>query len=111
MKSVVLLLGAFGGLVAAAAGQTNRTDILKELPPNSRARIERNFTFAPASEHHLFGLAVRYDGAVPDLIRASKAAPAVGLPPALAQNQEFPNLRRNPVTGKADGISLFTIKF
>ncbi len=111
MKSAVLLLAAFGGLVAAAAGQTNRTDILNELPPNSRARIERNFTFAPASEHHLFGVAVRYDGAVPDLIRASKPAPAVGLPPAMTQNQEFPNLSRNPVTGKADGLSLFSVKF
>jgi hypothetical protein len=54
---------------------------------------------------------VRYDGAAPDLIRASKPAPAVGLPPAIAKNQGFPNLSRNPVTGKADGISLFTIKF
>ena len=111
MKSVVLLLTAFGGLVAAAAGQTNRTDILKELPPKSRDRAERNLTFAPASGYDLFGVAVRYDGAVPDLIRANKPAPAVGLPPALVNNQEFPNLSRNPVTGKADGISLFAIKF
>jgi len=111
MKSVVLLLAACGGLVAAAAGQTNRTDILKELPAKSRDRVERNLTFAPASGLDLFGVAVRYDGAVPDLIRANKPAPAVALPPALAKDQEFPNLSRNPVTGKADGISLFAIKF
>src|SRR5258708_19889604 len=111
MKSVVLLLAAFGGLVAAAAGQTNRTDILKELPPNSRARIERNFTFAPASARHLFGVAVRYDGAVPDLIRSSKPAPAAGLPPPLAQNHAFPYLSRNPGPETTQDISLFTINF
>ena len=107
------IAATFLALVALArmgyAGQTNRVDIIRNAPTaptpangNPRVGPRTNSTQRLVHEEKAYG------GALTDLRRRKtqflRAAP--GNP-----NAAFQNVSVNPITGRADGIILFSIGF
>jgi len=122
MKTIALLLPLLSVAVIGYAGQTNQIDLFHAAPApraqapgglagpgtNQQAIITADQS-ATNSAQRLFRAEKKYGGVLPDLQRRKgqffKPAPPSSRPPG------FENVSINPITGQAEGIILFSIKF
>jgi hypothetical protein len=110
MKTFVLSLVLIGVGMAAQAGETNQLK-LQRSPPVPESPPASPAIASPASTNsaqRLFRTERVYGGVLPDLKRKKiqffRADPQY-------PNREFQNVSINPVTGRAEGIVLFSVAF
>jgi hypothetical protein len=99
MKAFLVSLAALFLLVETSLAQTNAVDLVQA----AQAR-EASLTVHRTFMQRIFGMNVSYGGA---LMPRSKMRRA----PKPAPNQPFENVSVNPLTGRAEGISLLSIHF
>ncbi len=111
MKTFIVLLPLFCLGAAGYAGQTNQLDLQRASTPLPHAvRAKEGPDKGPQTNTAPYVLRGQgtYGGVLPELQRRRtrffKDPPAPPRP-------EFPNVAVNPVTGRAEGIILFSVKF
>ena len=114
MKTFAVLLPVIGLAVVCHAGQTNQISLqnnVQKTAPAQPANPSDKTGFAEVrrtnSVNQFFRAEKTYGGVLPELRKREtqffKAPPPPG--------GEFHNVSINPITGQADGIILFSIKF
>jgi hypothetical protein len=110
MKTIAVLLSMLSLATMGYSGQTNQVD-LRQIAPT--APPQRPATAALVAPHRtnavsLFHIEKSYSGVLPDL-RKERSEFLRSPPPP--RNREFRNVSINPVTGRAEGLILFSINF
>ena len=109
MKKFIILLPMLSLAVTGYAGQTNQLDLKHTSPPPpSQSKETAAGTLRTNSSKTLFREENSYGGALPELRR--RKAQFFRAPPGKA-NADFQNVSVNPITGRAEGIILFSIGF
>jgi hypothetical protein len=96
-----------------AEAQTTRGEATQPAPPPpAKPAAAASFTIQPPPTRlqRIFGPTATTGGAVPDLRRNYRSVLS-RTGPAANSATNFQNVAVNPHTGKAEGISLFAIKF
>ena len=110
MKKFVLSLVLMGLGMAAQAGETNQLQLQRSSPLPQSAPANPAVSSLPStnSAQRLFRSERVYGGVLPDLKRKKRqffqADPQY-------PNREFRNVSINPVTGRAEGVVLFSVAF
>jgi hypothetical protein len=107
MKTFVLSLVWIGLGMATQAGETNQLQLHSSPVPASPA-TSAALASSTNSAPRLFRKERAYGGVLPDLKR--KKAQFFRADPQYP-NREFQNVSINPVTGRAEGIVLFSVAF
>jgi len=111
MKTFAVLLPMLSLAMIGYSGQTNQIDLHQTTAapqpppsvPNSGVVIHRT-----NSVQHLFHVEKSYGGVLPDL--RNKRTEFFRPSPA-PRSREFQNVSINPITGRAEGLILFSINF
>src|SRR5260221_14623055 len=110
MKTFVLSLVLLGLGIAAQAGETNQLQLQRSSPLPQSAPASPALASPPStnSAQRLFRTERAYGGVLPDLKRKKRqffqADPQY-------PNREFHNVSVNPITGRAEGVVLFSVAF
>jgi len=110
MKTIAVLLPMLGLAMIGYSGQTNQIDLRQNAPtaqppgPTRADLVARRGTNAVP----LFHIEKSYSGVLPDL---RKQKGEFFRPPPPPRNREFRNVSINPVTGRAEGLILFSVNF
>ena len=114
MKTLASLLALAALAEMACAGQTNQLDLKYNgggTPPPALPAVANGITLATPgtnSTQRLFREEKTYGGALTDLRRRKTQFFRA---PSGNTNNPFQNVSVNPITGRADGIILFSIGF
>ena len=111
MKTIAVLLPMLALAMVGYGGQTNQIDLHQKPVPQPPLAAEKTGVPARRGTNTLHGLFYReksYSGVIPDL-RKKKAE--FFRPPPQYRNREFPNVSINPITGRAEGLILFSVNF
>jgi len=115
MKTYAVLLPILGLASIALGGQTNQVELRQTAPPPAPSPPLRGNSVSPDATAVQTNAVVRflrdeknYDGVLPELRRQRMQFFRAGPP---SSSVPFHNVSVNPMTGQAEGIVLFSVKF
>ena len=110
MKTIAVLLPMLGLAMIGYSGQTNQLDLHQNAPtvqPQVTSRVAL-VTRRGTNTVPLFHIEKSYSGVLPDL-RKQRGDFFRPSPPS--RTREFRNVSINPISGRAEGLILFSVNF
>jgi hypothetical protein len=96
---------------SADATAQREADILKELPEVPPDQVERYVTFQNRTLSRMFGMNLQYEGLLPQMGRSDRPLQLLSPFAPLRYGDGFQNISVNPLTGRGEGINVFSIRF
>jgi hypothetical protein len=91
--------------------QEQEAELLKDLPELSPEQVERYVSFQTRTLSRVFGVNLQYEGLLPQIKRADNPLQLINPFAPARYGNAFDNVAVNPVTGRAEGIKIFAVKF
>ena len=117
MKTLALLFAVSIVTALPALAQTRQAELqqadptVSDKPVISPDKVARYVHFQADVVNRMFGINVNYGGMVPMLYRAEQPLQLFNPFAAARHGNGFNNLSFNPLTGRAEGLHVFAIKF
>ena len=111
MRMLIVLLGIWSLSLASARPETNRVDLQTDFSAGSQATLDRTVRFQTNGFHQRFGMNVSYSGVLPQIKRADNPWQLINPLAPAKYGDGYQNVTRHPLTGRPDGIAVFSISF
>jgi hypothetical protein len=94
-----------------SAPMPGQPDLLKDVPVVPLDKAERYIYFQTHTLNKVFGLNLHYAGIAPQIKRADRPLQLLNPFAPARYGDAFDNVSVDPVTGRAEGITVFAIRF
>lgn len=111
MKRFAFLFALLSSSAGISLGQTNQTDILKDLSAVPAERFERHIQFKSNILNQVSGPNIQYRGVLPAMKKADNPLQLINPFAPAKYGNGFDNVAVDPLGRRAEGVMLFAISF